>query len=89
MLIANSSLTLCHLYFSAKNPALTKRKKPTRILSFDSELVTGVLYVSGFGKQEIESTVYRASVSLWLVKVYRGPVKEMCKYNLHCFRVYS
>lgn len=63
------SLTLCHLYFAVKNPALTKRKKQTRILSFDSDLVTRVLYVSGFGKQKIESTLYRASVSLWFVKV--------------------
>lgn len=86
MLIADSSLTLCHFYFSVKNPALTKRKKPSRILSFDSELITCVLHVSGFVKQKIESTVYRArasaSLSLWLVKVYRGPMKEMCKCDL-------
>lgn len=89
MLIADSSLALCHLYFSVKNPALTKRKKQTRILSFDSELVTCVLYVSGFVKQTIESTVYRASVSLWLVKVYGAPWRTCVNIIFHCFRVYS
>lgn len=33
-------------------------------------------------KQTVESTVYRASVSLWLVEVYRDPMKEICKYDL-------